>query len=59
MLLGYWCNDGVLDLYDRRGLNAESISSSHSDASSYRTDHSDDDLDEEGENGEEVIKECS
>jgi hypothetical protein len=59
MLLGYWCNDGALDLCDRRGLNAEWISSSYSDASSYRTDYLDNDSDEEGKNREEVIKECS
>jgi hypothetical protein len=59
MLLGYRCDDGTLDLCDRRGLNAEWISSSYSDASSYGTDHSDDDSDKEGENGEEVIKKCS
>jgi hypothetical protein len=60
MLLGYRCNDSALDLCDRRVLNAEWISSSHSNASSHGTDHSDDDdSDEEGENGEEVMKECS
>jgi hypothetical protein len=59
MLLGYWCNDSALDVCNRGGLNAEWIGGSHSDASSHGTDHSDDDSDKEGENGEEVIKECS
>jgi hypothetical protein len=59
MLLGYQCNDGALDLCNRGGLNAEWMSSSHSDAASHGTDHSDDDWDEEGENREEVTKECS
>jgi hypothetical protein len=58
-LLGYRYDDGVLDLYGRRSLNAEWILSPHSDTSGHGTDHSDDDSDEEGENGEEVIKECS
>jgi hypothetical protein len=59
MPLGYRYDDGVLDLYGRRSLNAEWILSPHSDTSGHGTDHSDDDSDEEGENGEEVIKECS
>ncbi len=59
MLLGYRCNDGTLDLCNRGGLNAEWMSSSHSDATSHGTDHADDDWDEEGENREEVTKECS
>jgi hypothetical protein len=59
MLLGYQCNDSALDVCNRGGLNAEWIGSSYSNASSYRTDYLDDNLDEEDENGEEVIKECS
>jgi hypothetical protein len=44
-LLGYQCNDGAPGLYDNESLNAEWMNSSNSDATSYTTDHSDDDCD--------------
>ncbi|KAF1362638.1 hypothetical protein EJ07DRAFT_152896 [Lizonia empirigonia] len=52
MLLGYWFNDSVLSFCNRGGSNAEWMSSSHSDAASHGTDHSEDDWDEEGKNGD-------
>jgi hypothetical protein len=48
-LLGYQCNDGAPGLYDNESLNAEWMNSSHSDATSYTTDHSDDDYDGKGD----------
>ncbi|CAA9960695.1 hypothetical protein PTMSG1_04079 [Pyrenophora teres f. maculata] len=42
MLLGYRCNDSTLDLCNRGGLNKEWMSSSHNNAASHGTDHSDD-----------------
>jgi hypothetical protein len=59
MLLGYRCNDGAVDLCNSGGLNAKSMSSSHSDVASHRTDHLDDDRDEAGKNREEVTNEYS
>ncbi|KAF1936690.1 hypothetical protein EJ02DRAFT_76818 [Clathrospora elynae] len=59
MLLGYRCNDGALDLCNLGGLNAEWMISSHNDAASHGTDHSDDDWDKEDKNGEEVTEEYS
>jgi hypothetical protein len=59
MLLGYRCNNGTLDLCNCKSLNAEWMSSSHSDAASHETDHSDDDWNKEGENRKEVTEEYS
>jgi hypothetical protein len=59
VLLGYRCNKRAIDLCNRGSLNAEWMSSSHNDAASHGTDHSDDNWDEEDENGEEVTKEYS
>ncbi|KAF1361620.1 hypothetical protein EJ07DRAFT_175572 [Lizonia empirigonia] len=52
VLLGYQCNDSALGLCNRGNLNAEWMSSSRSDAASHGTDHSDDDWDEEGKDGD-------
>jgi hypothetical protein len=55
MLLGYRCDDGALGLRNRGGLNAEWMSSPHSDAASHETDHSDHDWDKEGDYEEQGI----
>jgi hypothetical protein len=52
VLLGYRYDDGALGLCNHESLNAEWINSSHRDAAGHRTDHSDDDWDEKGENEE-------
>ncbi|KAF1364481.1 hypothetical protein EJ07DRAFT_172502 [Lizonia empirigonia] len=52
VLLGYQCNDSALGLCNRGSLNAGWMSSSHSDAASHGTDHSDDDWDEKSKNGD-------
>ncbi|KAF2844167.1 hypothetical protein T440DRAFT_484394 [Plenodomus tracheiphilus IPT5] len=51
VLLGYRCNDSAPGLCNHRSLNAEWMSSSHSDTASPETD-SDDDWDKEGKNGD-------
>ncbi|KAF1359034.1 hypothetical protein EJ07DRAFT_156398 [Lizonia empirigonia] len=48
VLLGYQCNDSALGLCNRGSLNAEWMSSSHSDVASHGTDHSEDDWHEDG-----------
>ncbi|KAF1354418.1 hypothetical protein EJ07DRAFT_158568 [Lizonia empirigonia] len=55
-LLGYRCNDSALGLCNCGSLNAEWMSSSHSDAASHRTDHSEDDWNEEVKDGDEVTE---
>ncbi|KAF1828187.1 hypothetical protein BDW02DRAFT_268296 [Decorospora gaudefroyi] len=53
IMMGYWHDDGASGPCSRGSLNADWMSSSHSDATNHETDHPDDDWDEEGENGEE------
>jgi len=56
MLLGYRHNDGAVDICNRGGLNAELMSSPHSDTASHRSDHSEDNWNEVGEDKEEATK---
>ena len=59
MLLGYRYNDGEVDVCNREGLNAELMSSPHSDTASHESNHSDDNWNEVGEDKEEATKEHS
>ncbi|KAF1352924.1 hypothetical protein EJ07DRAFT_183105 [Lizonia empirigonia] len=52
VLLGYRCNNSAPGLYNRGSLNAEWMSSSHSDAAIYGTDHSEEDWDEDSKDGD-------